>query len=1178
MGFQDILYERECHMNLRNTLSCIFARAKSPMFLLALMLAALLCPSLAQAQFRGSLRGTITDPNGGAVVGATVTLTNKSTNEKLTSTTDSFGIYQFNALPPAPYSLSVEKSGFQTKVLQSVQIIPEQPNSLDVQLEVGQVSQSITVSATTYALDTDTANISGTISNKDVQYLPSFGRDVFQLVQLAPGVFGDGAQGVNGGAQLPGTQGPGGTGGNQGIFQTENGPQALAVGQQYETNGYSIDGISTTSAVWGGTTVITPSEDSIQSVKVLSNGYDAEYGRFAGAQVQVTSMSGTNEVHGSLFFTAHRPGLNAFQPYNGAGNSVLRDTSFFDQLGGSVGGPIWKNKIFAFFDYETVRSPAAQTNISNQWGETASFASSAPSGSVAAKYLTFPGSAIASRGINPTGLGANQSNCTSAGLKEGVNCVTIPGQGLDIGSPLKTPLGTQDPGWTSAGNPGVGGGLDGIADIANYITASTSTFSKAQYNGRLDGQVTANDHLAFAIYWVPQSTQFLNGTPRAYNLFNHSQVNDSFSLIWNHIFSATMLNEFRVNAAGWRWNEVADNPQSPVGLPTDTIGVPNAKTVLGSLPSFATFGPNVGSILNQWTYTYKDVATKVVGRHTVKFGGELTRLFYLQDCAGCGVPRYNFFNIWDFLNDAPQSESGSFDPNTGTPTTVRQDQRTDLWGFFVQDDFKLSRNLTINAGLRWSYFGPLFSKQGNMFAAFPGAGANYLTGLDVRLAHSWNAQKDNFGPQIGFAWNPDIFHNKFVLRGGYGLDYNQEEIAISANISNNPGLVVGPTFTMSTPSSPNPGIVYAVSSGIHDLYGFPANPNAVATFGPNGLPTTGSVNVDLFPRDLPTMRTHHYSLEGQYDLGHDTIATLGYQGSLSRNIFFHENPDAAPAAEGLTLNPQIGGGDYWGVSGWGNYNALLAGLNHKFSQQFSADAQFMWSKSMDTSSGPYFEQPYPYNLNLDYGPSDYNVGKAFKLYGVYQPVFFRGENAWMEKIFGGWSISGDFNIHSGFPWTPYVNVTGGSLYCGTCGYGQLFPAAFIASPGTSTSNDAFKTVAASNFANGGNAYFSVPTYTAFGGTTYGSTLPQSPAVHRNSLRGPGYKAVDAQLAKGFGLPRLPVLGENAKLEFQVEAYNLFNNLDFDPSKMSNVITNANFGTETGALAGRIVTLGARFFF
>jgi hypothetical protein len=253
-----------------------------------------------------------------------------------------------------------------------------------------------------------------------------------------------------------------------------------------------------------------------------------------------------------------------------------------------------------------------------------------------------------------------------------------------------------------------------------------------------------------------------------------------------------------------------------------------------------------------------------------------------------------------------------------------------------------------------------------MFAAVPGSGANFLTGLDVRLGHSWNPEKDNLGPEVGFAWSPAILHDRLVVRGGYGLNYNQEEIALSSNIFANPGLTVFPTFVMSTPSSPN----------------------------------------------------------------------------------------------------QIGGGNNWGVNGWGNYNAMLAELKHQFAQQFTLDAQFAWAKSMDTSSGPYFEQPYPYDLNLDYGRSDYNVGKAFKLFGVWQPVFFHGDRAWVEKIAGGWSLSGILNVHSGFPWSPVVNF-GGSLYCGTCGYSTLFPAAYLAHPGNSTSNYAFKSGA--NYPNGAEA-------------------------------------------------------------------------------------------------------------
>ncbi len=1124
---------------------------------------------MAQAQFRTSIKGVVTDATGAVVPGANLTLINPATGEKQVRVSDDAGIYNFNALPASvKFRLEIEKAGFQKKVIDNVELIADQPNGLDVQLAVGEATQVVNVEGSALpAIDTETASLSGTISNNQVNHMPSFGRDVFQLIQLAPGVFGDGAQGSGGGSEnIPGVQGPGGTGGDQGIFQTENGVQALAHGGQYENNGISIDGISTTSAVWGGTTVITPSEESVESVKVVSNEYDAENGRFSGAQIEVTSKSGTNDVHGSLFFTAHRPGLDAYQRFNGNGNSVVRDDSFFDQFGGSVGGPIWKNKIFAFFSYETVREPPNVPQTSNGWYDTSEFDASAPSGSIAAQYLGLAGAGVVAKGIN-------NSSCADAGLTEGVNCAFISGKGLDIGSPLTSGLGTQDLGWSSPSSPGVGGGLDGVADIANFITVASSTSSKAQYNGRLDADLTQKDHLGFAIYWVPQSTDSLNGPSRAYNFFHHQQINEAYSVIYNRTFSPSLLNELRVNGAGWHWNEVATNPQSPVGLPSDSIGM------IGSI-SPESFGPNVGSILDQWTYSFKDVATKIIGPHTIKFGGDATRLFYLNECAGCGVPSYSFFNMWDFLNDAPHSESSGFNPKTGFPTTQRQDDRTNIIGIFVQDDYKVRRNLTLNLGLRWSYFGPLYSKENNMFAAIPGAGADFLTGLQVRKGNSWNAQKDNFGPQIGFAWSPTQFHDKLVLRGGYGLSFNQEEIAISANINSNPGLIVFPTFSFSAPTDPNPGIIYAPSSGLHNLNGYPSNPNAVLPFGSNGLPTSGvGLGVGIFPPNLPTMRTHHYSVDTQYDLGHNLIASIGYQGSLSRDIFFHQNPNATPAALGYQLNPQIGGGDYWAVNGSGNYNALLAELKHQFSHQFMVDSQFTWSKSLDTSSAPYSEQDYPFNPSLNYAPSDYNVGKAFKLFGMWQPVIFHGSHGWIEKIAGGWSLSGIFNWHSGFPWTPVVSVPSGSLYCGTCGYSQL-PAIYLGGAGSSTGNDQYKT--GSNYANGAQAYFGFPTFTSYSSTDFGNSNPQVVRT-RNSITGPGYRDVDLTLAKSFGLPTMPVLGENAKLEFRMDVYNIFNFLNFNPTSISNNIGNPgdstpNFGQAQSALAARTITLSAHFNF
>ena len=1152
--------------------------------------------ALLQAQYRTSIQGVVTDPTGAVVPGATLTLTNPATGGKQVRVSDDAGVFNFNALAAARFRLEVEAKGFQKKVLDNLELIPEQPNALNVELAIGSESQTVNVNASTIpAIDTATASVNGVVSSNQVQHMPSFGRDVLKLAQLAPGAFADGSQGGGGGQyyNLPGTQsGASQSGGSTGIFATENLAPVLSNGNQVENNGVSIDGISTTSSVWGGSTVITPSEDSIDNVKIVTNGYDAEDGRFSGAQLKITSKSGTNDFHGSLFFTTHQPNLNAYQRYFGFGTSSQRDNNKFSQFGGSIGGPIWKNKIFAFFNYETVRQPNTD-NIGSGWYDTPDLAALAPSGSLAAQYLSFPGNGVVNHGL------VANTTCANAGLTEGVNCHAVTG-GLNIGTPLNPslfplgqigpspgfPCGGMDCGWTSSQTPGTGGDGSGgpenlgtTADIAQYITSNPTTHTAVQYNGRLDADVTSKDRIGFAIYWVPQSTDDYNGN-RTYDVFHHNQINDAFSVIWNHTFSPTLLNELRANAAGWRWNELKDNPQTPIGLPKDSIGQ------IGSI-NLGSFGGNVGSELDQWTYGYKDVATKIIGRHTIKFGGDATRLTYLNACVPCGVPAYSFFNLWDFLNDAPNHEGyTTFDPHTGLPTTLRQDDRENILGFFVQDDLKLRPNLTLNLGLRWSYFGPLSSKQNNMYVAHPGAGADYLTGLTVSKGDSWNAQKNNFGPEIGFAWSPTKFNNRLVFRGGYGLNYNQEEIAISANIASNPGLSIGEYLTLPSPSSPNNlGIEYGVSTNPHSIFGYSPNTNFIVNFGTNGLPTTGSVGVGIFPHNLPTMRVHHYSFDMQYDLGHQYVMTLGYQGSLSRDLFFHENPLAVPASSGYALNPQINGGDYWGVNGRANYNAMLAELKHQFSHQFMADAQYTWAKSMDVSSAPYSEQLYPYNVGLNYGRSDYNVTNAFKLFGMWQPTFFHGSNGWLEKIAGGWSLSGIWNWHSGFPYSPFLSTTTpGNLYCAQCGYTQLLPAAYLGGAGQSTSNKAFEQTPppghSANFPNGGATYFSTPTYTTYNCTPAcsGTSLPQSPGVARNSLTLPGYKDVDLSLSKGFGLPKMPVLGENARFELRMDAYNVFNNLNLNPNNISNNIGNSNFGTISAALAARVLQLGVRFSF
>ena len=477
--------------------------------------------SVSQAQFRTSIQGVVTDPTGAVIPGATLTLTNLSTNETITRTSGGDGVYNFNALPADHFVLTAEKDGFQRKVLDQLQLIAEQPNGINIQLEPGAASTTVTVNGDAIpAIDTQTANTSRTISDHEVQHIPVYERDPTSLIRLVPGVQADGAQqGGGGGFQAPGTQtgASSGGGGNLGhsssIFATENGASANANGGQFDTNGYSVDGISTASAVWGGATVITPSEDSIGNIQVFTNAYDAENGRFTGAVTEITSKSGTNDLHGSFFVQITRPGLNAYQSWNGpqsvqaidpttgnrltaAERGLLRDEDRYNQLGGSIGGPIWKNRVFAFFAYEGQNQtiPASST----QWFPTAAFAGLAPSNSISNTYLHF-------KGANVSGTVIGSVTCANAGLVEGVNCNTIAGQGLNIGSPLTTGLGKQDLTYINSSNPGVGSGLSNVPDITQYTISNPTTSDFKQYNGRLDANVTSKDHAAFAIYWVPAS-------------------------------------------------------------------------------------------------------------------------------------------------------------------------------------------------------------------------------------------------------------------------------------------------------------------------------------------------------------------------------------------------------------------------------------------------------------------------------------------------------------------------------------------------------------------------------------------------------------------------------------------------------------------------------------------------
>jgi hypothetical protein len=449
-----------------------------------------------------------------------------------------------------------------------------------------------------------------------------------------------------------------------------------------------------------------------------------------------------------------------------------------------------------------------------------------------------------------------------------------------------------------------------------------------------------------------------------------------------------------------------------------------------------------------------------------------------------------------------------------------------------------------------------------------------------------------------------------VIRGGYGIAFNQDEIAITANTSYNPPTSNYYTFAFSSPTNPGASgakILYAISSSPTSLSGYPPNPNAIATYNAAGLPTLGNASIIIAGDghgNVPTTYFHHFSLDIQQELNKQLVFTLGYQGSLGRHLINHQTPNAPAAVAGLPFNQLVTGGDFWINAGSSRNHALLASLNHPMSHGLAVQAQFMWAKAQDTDgSGPYSEDPYyPLNHTLTYGLSDYNVGKNLKIFGTWQPTFFHG-NSLLDKVAGGWNLSGIFSYHTGFPYSALYNLPS-SMYCDKCGYTQVRAAYLGGAHAGDHSNSAF--INNTNFAgqsnnvvapvatvNGndktvvsyGNRYFNVANFqnsiqlqSEANNVNPTVALPNLPGSERNIFNGPNYRNVDASLSKSFGLPKMPVLGESAHFEIRANALNLFNILNLDANQVNKEVDSGSFGLDTTPLAGRAVTMSARFEF
>lgn len=1155
--------------------------------LLSLLL--LLCGSPVFAQFKASLQGTVVDPSGNAVAAAKVTVTDEATGVSHTVLTSDSGFYRVNDLAPGNYSVLVEANGFKHSVSKGVVVQAEQPRGFDVTLVIGSVSEEVTVSGSPETLQSEDASISGTLTNQEIVRLPQFGRDAYELLRLAPGVFGDGARlgdgrsagFPNGAGANNGSGGPGAS--NQSIFSTENQQPISSNGQRVTANDYTVDGISVNSLNWGGAAVVTPTQESIQEITVLSNDYSAEDGRNSGAHIKVTSKSGTNSFHGSGFFLYETPGLNAFNKYNGFNPGVgpaptVRVDNNFRNFGGSVGGPILRNKLFFFFAYEGLRSK--NTTFDNQFVETPQFDQG-----LATLYGATPTATVVSQSrVAPR---ISQLLPASCALWNTANqpCAVV-GSGIDIGSPIGS-FGAYVP----SSQP-QGGGLDGIPDLEFAQIFVPSNLTDNQYNARVD-YVRGRNAFAASTYL----TQFNNlsaddaSAARPMDDFDSKRFSPAGFLSWVATISPTNVNEARVNFTRFAFNELTNNPGINFGIPRIEIqGLPLPAG--GRIRYGAPQSSTQPGIFAQNTYAFKDAFSHVMRNHTFRFGFEYSHEQNNSDPLGGGRPLFVFQNPWNFANGTPIFEQIAVDPRTGAGTGDTRHFRTSTYGAFFQDDWKVRPNLTLNLGLRYDYFTPLSDATGQLTNLQLGAGANGLQDAVIVFPQQMTQpNRKNFGPRLGFAWSPralPLLHknmgNSLVIRGGFGIAYDRIEDVAFINSAQDPPFYANFGICCGDQNNPFVGgkILYALGASNSPL-SYPANPALGGGIDPaTNLPIAGGATIYGAYPDTPTPYTYLYSFDVQYSAAGNWTFTVGYQGSESRHLLRIKNlsyfyPQKLTGPQASELGTAL---FFFTPDTTSNFNALNTRAEHRFNHGFSAIFDYRFSKSLDelSNAGPGFttNQTFPTDLSTEYGPSDFDATHTVRAFGVWDLPIFRTRRDWIGTIAGGWQINGIFQFHSGFPWTPvsFSNCfpLGVNFLC------PVRPISYNGKAGGDMSTDAFLPSGPNggsvNFPGGGvNGGF-------FGVTNVPNQIP-FPGVGRNSFRGPRFSQFDFSVAKVFALPRMAVLGENTRLEFRANLFNAFNKLNLAPFTFGSASTDVNnpqFATATEGLSGRVIEFQARFSF
>ena len=1094
-------------------------------YFVASWLAALLCWSSALAQtVTGSITGTITDPSGAVIPGGTVTAENAATSVKTSAKSNASGVYTIRFLPIGTYTLTVEASGFTTEKVSAFALDIDQTVMLNTSLKIG-TSTTVAVEAEIHPiLNTTDATLGNTLSTDEIENIPLNGRNFSSLTLFQPGAIATDPTGM--------------TGNNAIERDTYNSGVAAINGNRQQENNYSIEGAENNEPQ-NNLIGYNPAPDAIAEVRVVAANANATYGNANGGAIVTILKSGTNRYHGSAYDLLESEIFDANSWSNDHTRPNITPKNAYTQqiFGGTVGGPIVRNRLFFFADYEGVRRHRG--------------------GFTSASVLT------------PQMLKGDFSALSATGVQlydTQNNFAPYPGNQVPVVNPVAQFL---------AAHPNI------------YPAPNATPADKLVQNNFQGPQSTflSNNQEDFKIDWTPGDRNKINGfySQGKGSDFTTALIPVSFparnsyptkiaGASWVHTFSPFIINEARFGFTRVRWNNsVPTDPTGLFGLTGDSkVGIPiSAQTYVGftgqSISNGASYlGTNANpQVFTDNTFNYYDNLTWQRGRHYLSIGGQATR--YQQNYLNAGnvgfLGQFSYNGQFTALPGGAGYGPADFilgrisNTQLASPLGNVGNRQWRLAGYF-QDDFKLTPTLTLNLGLRYEYDQPWYEQNDKTANVLPGGIVEYaghvpagaVAGSMVCPTRAcYKANYKQIMPRVGFAWNAKP---KLVIRGGYGASSFFEGYSFNQRLTSSPPFSLAINSNAATPTVASGGSPFTVT----DAFSQPLSVN-------NSL-------YSVWPQNTQPAYIHQYSLTVEQALTNTLSLSVGYHGQNGFHLADYRDGNQLTLAQAVIANPIITAAGncngpfpaatqplYYALVGECglilvtesearmNYNAAQVTLRQRPKRGLEYTLNYTWAKSLTDSSGNYAvggqgNNPWngstfqnAYDMKADWGPSGMDIRHSMNFVGVYHLPFGRGQtyggnaNRAVDAALGGWKLASSALLYSGFPVTMFG--PGDSNTFNTFGFNRPNQYRPLIVRNRSINNwwgtDPSATPCLTPGVDNG-----ICAYGSSGPFTFGT-------AHNGSERAPGYSQVDLSLFKDFHIWR-----EQHVLTFRADFFNVFN--------------------------------------